>query len=139
MLDLSTCTKPVYPIASIRAEEAGTVALRFQIASGGQVVSAVLQRSSGFPNLDKAALSSLSKCHFNPAVDEDGRVVTAWAHVDYVWKLEEDPNNPWKGIRVPTGKFPATVDLADVRFDGTSNASAGMRARVLQRIRTIAE
>ena len=42
--------------------------------------------SSGFMGLDKAAQMALTKCSFQPAL-ENGKAVQKWTYVKYVWTL----------------------------------------------------
>ena len=81
------CEKPEYPSASRRMEEEGTVHLRFLIGVDGRVIQAEVEKSSGFPRLDKAAENGLAKCRFRPAT-VDGKPEQAWASMRYTWRLE---------------------------------------------------
>jgi protein TonB len=87
VVDFSTCAKPEYPRNSQRNEEQGTVTLQFLIGVDGGVKDAKIEKSSGFRELDKAALRGLSQCKFKPALVE-GRPTETWSNVQYVWKLE---------------------------------------------------
>ena len=46
-----------------------------------------VEKSSGFKNLDKAAIKSLSACKFKPG-SKDGSPAETWTKVDYAWKLD---------------------------------------------------
>jgi periplasmic protein TonB len=87
VVDFSTCAKPEYPRNSQRNEEQGTVTLRFLIALDGSVKEANVQKSSGFRELDKAALRGLSQCKFKPALI-NGAPTETYSDVQYVWRLE---------------------------------------------------
>jgi protein TonB len=80
------CDKPEYPRASLVNEEQGTVILSLQIATDGKVTDSKVEKSSGFKNLDKAALK-LAQCKFKP-LTRDGKPETAWAKFEYAWKLD---------------------------------------------------
>ncbi|MBV8635853.1 MAG: energy transducer TonB [Burkholderiaceae bacterium] len=80
------CDKPEYPRASLVNEEQGTVVLSLEIGTDGKVMDSKVEKSSGFKNLDKAALK-LASCHFKPVV-QDGKPVQSWAKFEYVWKLD---------------------------------------------------
>lgn len=56
-----------YPRDSERNKEQGTVYTRFQIDANGNVLSVSISRSSGFPNLDQAALELIRKASPVPA------------------------------------------------------------------------
>ncbi len=84
---MAQCEKPPYPSASRRMEEEGTVTLRFLVGTDGKVLQSEIEKSSGFPRLDQAARTSLSKCQFKPAM-VDGKPEQGWANIRYTWRLE---------------------------------------------------
>ena len=84
-LDAKNC-KADYPKASLMNEEQGEVKMSFLVGADGNVVESKLDKSSGFKNLDKAAIKALSGCKFKPGT-KDGAVAQTWARVDYSWKL----------------------------------------------------
>lgn len=59
--------KPVYPPLSLEMEETGTVRLRVQVSAQGLPVAVELEHSSGFPRLDRAAMTSVRGWKFIPA------------------------------------------------------------------------
>lgn len=71
-----------YPKASLMNEEKGTVVMSLKIASDGKVLESKLTKSSGYKNLDKAALTSITKCKFQSPGSEQ------WQNMEYVWKLD---------------------------------------------------
>jgi protein TonB len=79
--------KADYPKASLMNEEQGTVSMSFLVSTDGSVVEAKLDKTSGFKNLDKAAIKSLSACKFKPGT-KDGSPAQTWTKVDYAWKLD---------------------------------------------------
>ncbi len=78
--------KAEYPKASLMNEEQGDVTMSFLVGTDGNVVESKIDKSSGFKNLDKAALKALSACKFKPGT-KDGAVAQTWTKVDYSWKL----------------------------------------------------
>lgn len=86
VVDFSTCAKPDYPLASLRAGQVGAVVLAFLIGSDGTVKDAKLVTSSGFPLLDMAAQDGVRRCRFKPS-RVDGKAVEAWMKMQYVWSL----------------------------------------------------
>ncbi|TFW29069.1 energy transducer TonB [Duganella callida] len=84
--DAKTC-KAEYPKASLMNEEQGTVSMSFLVKSDGSVADSKLEKSSGFKNLDKAAIKALSACKFKPGT-KDGAPAETWTKVDYAWKLD---------------------------------------------------
>jgi protein TonB len=81
------CAKPEYPPASARAEETGTVKLRFFIDEDGRAIKSEILKSSGHRRLDEAARAALSLCKFKPGT-VDGKVVPMTGDLEYTWKLE---------------------------------------------------
>jgi protein TonB len=81
------CAKPEYPPASARAEETGTVTVRFLIDESGKAVKSEVLRSSGHRRLDEAARQALGLCQFKPGT-LDGKPIQSQADIQYVWKLE---------------------------------------------------
>lgn len=84
--DPAVC-KADYPKASLMNEEQGTVSMSFLVAADGSVVESKLEKSSGFKNLDKAAMKALSACKFKPGI-KNGAPAQTWTKVDYAWKLD---------------------------------------------------
>src|SRR3954465_11655587 len=82
--DPKTC-KADYPKASLMNEEQGTTSMSFLVAPDGSVLDSKLDKTSGFKNLDKAALKTLSGCKFKPGT-KDGSPTQTWTKVDYAWK-----------------------------------------------------
>ena len=79
--------KAEYPKASLMNEEQGTVTMSFLVSPDGSVVESKLEKTSGFKNLDKAAIKTISACKFKPGT-KDGAPAQTWAKVDYAWKLD---------------------------------------------------
>ncbi|MTV38029.1 energy transducer TonB [Duganella radicis] len=78
--------KAEYPKASLMNEEQGDVTMAFLVGTDGSVMESKVEKSSGFKNLDKAALKALSACKFKPGT-KDGALAQTWTKVDYSWKL----------------------------------------------------
>ncbi len=92
-INVSSCEKPEFPAAALRAEATGTSKVRFTIDATGAVSKAEIERSAGGSRehrlLDRAAVDALSKCRFKPGTDEHGKSVGgAVTVVEYIWKLE---------------------------------------------------
>lgn len=85
--NFSTCAKPEWPRSSLRNEETGTVTLAFVIGVDGRVVDSKITKSSGFRELDKAAVNAISKCVFKPGTT-DGKPEQSSMQMQYVWTLE---------------------------------------------------
>ena len=85
--DFDSCAKPLWPAASLKAQETGTVTLAFEIGTDGKVVDSKVKHSSGHPALDQAAREGIALCRFSPAT-RGGRPVRQWMNMQYVWTLE---------------------------------------------------
>ncbi|HEU4775566.1 MAG TPA: energy transducer TonB [Telluria sp.] len=86
VFNAATC-KAEYPKASLMNEEQGTVSMSFLVGPDGSVVESKLEKTSGFKNLDKAAIKSISACKFKPGT-KDGAPAQTWTKVDSAWKLD---------------------------------------------------
>jgi protein TonB len=84
--DAKNC-RAEYPKASLMNEEQGTVSMSFLVAADGSVKDSKLEKTSGFKNLDKAALKAIAACKFKPGT-KDGAPAETWTKVDYAWKLD---------------------------------------------------
>lgn len=84
---MKTCAKPEWPGVAIQMGMQGTTTLQFLIEPDGHVGDAKMLKSSGYPELDTAAIKGISKCIFKPGMT-DGKPVAAWMQMQYVWKLE---------------------------------------------------
>ncbi|GAB3447932.1 hypothetical protein GCM10027320_41700 [Massilia solisilvae] len=84
--DASKC-KVEYPKASLMNEEQGTTSMSFLVNADGSVADSKLEKSSGFKNLDKAAIKGISACKFKPGT-KDGAPAQTWTKIDYAWKLD---------------------------------------------------
>lgn len=78
--------KPVYPLYSRRAKETGVVMLRVLIDDQGLPAQIVIEKSSGFPRLDEAALTAMRSARFKP-YRENGRALAAWAPAPVIFEL----------------------------------------------------
>lgn len=78
---------PRYPVASRRAGEQGTVTLRVRVAADGSASRVAVEKSSGSPHLDAAALEAVKAWRFTPARrGEDA--IESWMLVPIVFRLE---------------------------------------------------
>lgn len=83
--DPKTC-KADYPKAALMNEEQGVVSMKFLVSADGKVLESKLDKTSGFKNLDKAAIKAITACKFKPGT-KDGKPDSTWTKVDYAWSL----------------------------------------------------
>lgn len=81
-----SCARPSWPPASLRALETGTSTVGFLVGEDGALRETRIIGSSGFPDLDRASMESVSRCKFNAAT-EDGKPVAAWGRIQHQWTL----------------------------------------------------
>jgi len=85
-VDSSQPTAIVYPPTAQVAGEQGTVIVDVFVGTNGKVSRYAIAKSSGFDDLDNAALESVMNWHYVPA-SRDGDTVGDWAQVNVVYKL----------------------------------------------------
>ena len=85
VFDAKNC-KAEYPKAALMNEEQGIVSMMFLISAEGRVLESKLDKTSGFKNLDKAAMAAISACKFKPG-SKDGKPESTWTKVEYNWTL----------------------------------------------------
>ena len=87
LANADACALPSYPARAIREGNTGTVTLALLIGPDGKVGASRVQRSSGHPELDRAAVAALKLCTFKPATT-NGVAESAWGQIAYVWTLD---------------------------------------------------
>jgi protein TonB len=80
-----TCVQN-YPPISQRNNEEGTTMLSFTVGTDGNVTNPAVEKSSGFPRLDEASLSCVTRWRYKPAT-QDGQPVAAHWEANVQWKL----------------------------------------------------
>ena len=78
---------PLYPETARRSGEQGMVTLRVRVARDGAATRVVVERSSGSPHLDAAALEAVKAWRFTPA-RRGADAVESWMLVPIVFRLE---------------------------------------------------
>lgn len=78
---------PEYPRASRRLRETGRVVVRAYISEAGMPERVQVDKSSGFPLLDEAALAAVRKARFKPWLD-NGQATAGWALVPLSFDLD---------------------------------------------------
>ena len=77
---------PVYPSASRRAGEEGTVLLKILIGVDGRAQDVQVSKSSRFSRLDDAAVDAVRKWRFAPAV-QGGNATAGWVTMPITFRL----------------------------------------------------
>ena len=83
-------SEPFYPDSARAAGEQGTVLVDVLVRSSGHPSKFRVSQSSGYGDLDEAAVESVLNWHFVPAT-RDGDTVTDWATVKIVYQLPQAP------------------------------------------------
>ncbi|MBL8630300.1 MAG: energy transducer TonB [Rhodospirillaceae bacterium] len=82
-------TQPEYPPSSKRAGEEGVVVLQLYVLEDGKVGEAKVEKSSGFPKLDEAALKeALRSWKLLPAT-QGGKPLAMWYSFRVVFKITD--------------------------------------------------
>lgn len=75
-----------YSENAIRLQEAGTTILSFTVTADGDVENPTVATSSGFDDLDQAAVRCASSWRYKPAVQDNQAVATPWK-ASIVWRI----------------------------------------------------
>jgi TonB family protein len=79
-----------YPPSGISAREEGVVMIAAEVGIDGQTVDAKIAESSGYPDLDAAALQSISQWSFQPGL-KDGKPEARWVRLPIAFQLQNQP------------------------------------------------
>lgn len=85
--DFSSCAKPVWPEEALAGKHTGAITMTFLISGEGTVMQSRIVKSSGYRELDRAALLAFAKCTYKPG-QLDGKPTEAWLMFRYVWSLD---------------------------------------------------
>lgn len=85
VFDAEQC-KAGYPERARQNKEEGDIALSALVTAQGKVLDVKIEKSTGFRELDRAAIVAVARCTFVPA-SKDGSAVESWTTVHYSWKL----------------------------------------------------
>jgi len=85
-VNMALPTPVKYPVAAQAAGEQGTVVVQLFIDGTGAPSRYSVVKSSGFPDLDIAALETAMNWHYVPA-QRDGGPVSEWTQVSVVYTL----------------------------------------------------
>jgi len=89
-VDTARPTPVVYPKVAQRWGEEGTVLVSVYVNEFGHPVKVGVARSSGYVDLDNAAVDTVMNWHFVPAI-RDGAIASDWARVQVIYKLPQSP------------------------------------------------
>lgn len=78
---------PRYPESARRAGIGGTALLKFLVQADGSVANVTIEQSSGYADLDYAAVQAIRRWRFEPA-RKDHRAVAAWAVLPVEFRLK---------------------------------------------------
>jgi TonB family protein len=87
-VDTSRPTPVIYPVSAQQAGEEGTVVVNVYVNGSGAAKKIAVAKSSGYTDLDTAAVETALNWHYVPAV-RGGDTVSDWAAVQVVYKLPE--------------------------------------------------
>ena len=80
--------KPKYPITSRRNKEEGSVLFKLTISSNGRLEKYEIIKSSGFERLDKAAIDSIKKGKYEPAI-KNNKKTSSNIEIRIIFDLEK--------------------------------------------------
>ncbi|MGD0143761.1 MAG: TonB family protein [Rhizomicrobium sp.] len=92
------CASKFYPPAAIAGHEEGDVGIAFLVATDGSTEKILVYSTSGYPDLDQAALTCAAQWKYRPAT-QNGKPVE-WSLAETVhWTLHAQPlNSIWTAV-----------------------------------------
>lgn len=87
-LRVKSRTEPLYPAASRRGGEEGTVVIRLRVDERGRPVELSVVQSTGYNRLDEAALQAVRKWTFWPAM-RGSEPISVWTTVRVTFRLDQ--------------------------------------------------
>ena len=83
----NNCAQRYYPQMAIRLSHQGETFVKVDVAADGSVTNVVLSKSSGYDELDQAAIQCVTNgWHYNPAT-QNGQPIAGTREAGIVWKL----------------------------------------------------
>jgi TonB family protein len=86
--ELMMLVPPVYPREAEKNGIEGTVGLRVLVTERGTVDKVEIEHSSGYPEMDEAAIKAARKTRFRPAI-KDGERVAMWINYPIQFALSK--------------------------------------------------
>lgn len=128
-------TSDDYPAAAIRAEQQGTVRIRFVVGADGRASACEVAESSGSAALDSASCQlTVRRFRFRPAT-RDGVPVQSMATRSITWRLPEEPliqfaqgRFTWAVTASPAGTTACTLNLDGTTFREFDEGNCGVPA-----------
>ena len=79
ILPIKDCVPPIYPAISKSRNEQGSVEILYRVSGNGIVSDAIVKQSSGFVDLDNAAITAVKFCKFKVSdlITETGSIVSS--------------------------------------------------------------
>jgi TonB family protein len=113
-----TC-RSYYPATALLNGESGTTTLKFVIGTDGKVSDIQLSQSSGFDDLDQAAIACARTWRYKPAMQNVAPVAVSWASkIVWVWDLDcrafYGGSAPDFGVIEGTTQFDVAVQYGEV-------------------------
>jgi TonB family protein len=107
-LPLNDCVPPPYPSSAKSRGEQGSVELTFRVAGDGVVSYAVVKKSSGFIDLDNAAITAIKFCKFNvkELIPQQGSILSSGK---FTFRIEDSINLP---LPKPSQQYKAAYKIS---------------------------
>lgn len=81
-----TCGSRYYPDSAQRLHEEGTTTVTFTVTADGNVANPTVSNSSGFDDLDRAAIPCVMTWRYKAATSEGKAIASQWT-ANVVWKV----------------------------------------------------
>jgi TonB family protein len=107
-LSLNDCVPPPYPSSAKSRSEQGSVELTFRVAGNGVVSDAAVKKSSGYIDLDNAAITAIKFCKFNVTnlIPQQGTILSSGK---FTFRIEDSINIP---LSKPSEQYKAAYKIS---------------------------
>jgi uncharacterized protein len=95
VIDFVSCEQPAWPKGAAKRGDKGQVKLKYRVDTDGKILEATVWQSSGFAELDEAAVKALRGCQYTSPT-KLGRTGPVWAWMGFNWATEVADLEQWR-------------------------------------------
>jgi len=110
--------QPAYPASAMPMRETGAVVVSPEVDETGKVLRIRLLQTSGYNDLDSAAIAAVFGWHFLPAM-QNGKATTDWAILKLAFQpMDATPGEAARALDQSSLLFAPTIETSQMRANG---------------------